>query len=113
MAVFEVTDATFEEEVAKREGLTVVDFWAPWCGPCRMVGPVIEELATEYEGKVRFAKLNVDDNQATAGAFGVRSIPTLGFFRNGEPVGGVVGAHPKAALQQVLEDVLAQNGDAA
>jgi len=113
MSVLEVTDATFDEQVAKSEGVTVVDFWAPWCGPCRMVGPVIEELAEEYEGKVRFAKLNVDDSPVTAGAFGIRSIPTIGFFRDGEPVGGVVGAYPKEALQQVIEDVLANKGDAA
>jgi len=113
MAVFEVTDATWDEQVVKSDGLTVVDFWAPWCGPCRMVGPVIEELAEEYEGRVRFAKLNVDDNQATAGAFGVRSIPTIGFFKNGEPVGGVVGAYPKDALQEVIDDVLAKKDGAA
>ena len=91
MAVFEVTDATFDEQVAKSEGVTVVDFWAPWCGPCRMVGPVIEELAEEYEGKVRFAKPNVDDNQGTAGALGIRSIPPIGFFKAGEPGGGGEG----------------------
>jgi len=113
MAVFELTDANFDEKVAKSEGVTVVDFWAPWCGPCRMVGPVIEELAEEYEGKVAFAKLNVDDNQATAGAFGIRSIPTIGFFKDGEAVGGVVGAYPKEALQQVIDDVLAGKSDAA
>jgi thioredoxin 1 len=113
MAVFEVDDATFEEQVAKSEGVTVVDFWAPWCGPCRMVGPVIEELAGEYEGKVRFAKMNVDDSPATAGAFGIRSIPTIAFFRDGQPVGGVVGAYPKDALQQVIEDVLAKQEGAA
>ena len=113
MDVFELTYANFDEKVAKSEGVTVVDFWAPWCGPCRMVGPVIEELAEEYEGKVRFAKLNVDDNQGTAGAFGIRSIPTIGFFKDGEPVGGVVGAYPKEALQQVIDDVLAGKSDAA
>ncbi len=107
MAVIDVTDATFDEQVANSEGVTVVDFWAPWCGPCRMVGPVIEELSEEYAGRVRFAKVNVDDNQQTAGSFGVRSIPTIGFFKDGEPVGGVVGAHPKEALQQVIDDVLA------
>jgi len=113
MAVIDVTDATFDEQVAKSEGVTVVDFWAPWCGPCRMVGPVIEELAGEYEGKVRFAKMNVDDSPTTAGAFGIRSIPTIAFFRDGEPVGGVVGAYPKEALQQVIEDVLAKKEGAA
>jgi thioredoxin 1 len=106
MAVFELTDANFDEKVAQTQGVTVVDFWAPWCGPCRMVGPVIEELSEEYEGKVHFAKLNVDDNQGVAGQFGIRSIPTIGFFKDGEAVGAVVGAYPKEALQQVIEQVL-------
>lgn len=105
MAVLEVTDATFEEEVTRAEGITVVDFWAPWCGPCRMVGPVIEELAEEYDGEVRFAKVNVDDNQRTAGTFGIRSIPTIGFFKDGEAVGAVVGAYPKDALKEVIQQV--------
>jgi len=113
MAVIEVTDATFDEQVANTEGVTVVDFWAPWCGPCRMVGPVIEELAEEYQGRVRFAKVNVDDNQQIAGSFGIRSIPTIGFFKDGEAVGGVVGAYPKEALQQVIEDVLADKAKTA
>jgi thioredoxin 1 len=113
MAVIDVNDATFDEQVAKSEGVTVVDFWAPWCGPCRMVGPVIEELASEYDGKVRFAKVNVDESPETAGAFGIRSIPTIAFFRDGEPVGAVVGAYPKDALQQAIEDVLAKKVDAA
>ena len=106
MAVFELTDANFDEKVAQAQGVTVVDFWAPWCGPCRMVGPVIEELSEEYAGKVSFAKLNVDDNQGVAGQFGIRSIPTIGFFKDGEAVGAVVGAYPKEALQQVIEQVL-------
>ncbi|MFQ5538599.1 MAG: thioredoxin [Gemmatimonadota bacterium] len=105
MAVIEVTDATFEQDVVSQDGITVVDFWAPWCGPCRIVGPVIEELAEEYEGEVRFAKVNVDDNQQIAGTFGIRSIPTIGFFKDGEAVGAVVGAYPKEALQQVIEQV--------
>lgn len=105
MHVIEVTDATFETEVANNEGVTVVDFWAPWCGPCRMVAPVMEELAEEYAGQVRFAKVNVDENQATAGTFGIRSIPTIGFFKDGEVIGAVVGAYPKEALQEVIEQV--------
>ena len=107
MAVIELTDATFQAEVADQEGITVVDFWAPWCGPCRMVAPVIEELADQYGEEVRFAKLNVDENQGTAGAFGVRSIPTIGFFKDGEAVGAVVGAYPKEALEEVIEQVKA------
>jgi thioredoxin 1 len=105
MTVIELQDATFDEEMAQIDELTVVDFWAPWCGPCRMVAPVIEELAEELEGKVRFAKVNVDENQEIAQRYGVRSIPTLGFFQKGEPVGGVVGAFPKAALLQVIDQV--------
>ena len=105
MAVIELSDAEWVEQVEDSEGVTVVDFWAPWCGPCRIVGPVIEELAEEYEGAVRFGKLNVDDNQQVASAFDIRSIPTIGFFRDGEAVGAVVGAYPKAALKDVIEQV--------
>ena len=105
MAVIELTDANFDEQVGTDEGVTVVDFWAPWCGPCRMVGPIIEELAEEYSGDVRFAKLNVDDNQEMAQRYGVRSIPTIGFFKDGEAVGSIVGAYPKEALQEVIEQV--------
>ncbi|MGW8268145.1 MAG: thioredoxin [Longimicrobiales bacterium] len=105
MAVIELTDAKFDQDMAEYEGLTVVDFWAPWCGPCRMVAPVIEELAMELDGQVRFAKLNVDENQEIAQRYQVRSIPTIGFFMGGEPVGAVVGAYPKAALKQVIDQV--------
>ena len=108
MAVIELKDETFQEQVDD-ESITVVDFWAPWCGPCRVVAPVIEELAEEYEGEVRFGKLNVDENPRTAGAYGVRSIPTIGFFRSGDPLGAVVGAYPKEALRQVIEEV--RNGE--
>lgn len=106
MAVIELQDANFDQEMSQIEELTVVDFWAPWCGPCRTVAPVIEELAEEMKGKVRFAKVNVDESQEIAKRYGVRSIPTIGFFLGGEPVGAVVGAHPKAALQQVIDQVL-------
>ncbi|MDH5589498.1 MAG: thioredoxin [Gemmatimonadota bacterium] len=113
MSVTELTDATFDEQISGTEGVTVVDFWAPWCGPCRMVAPVIEELAAEYAGQVHFAKVNVDENQQVAGAFGIRSIPTIGFFKDGEPIGSVVGAYPKEALQQVIEQVRTGEADAA
>ena len=113
MAVIELTDATFDEQInAQKDGVTVVDFWAPWCGPCRMVAPVIEELAEEY-GDVQFAKLNVDDNQEMAQRYGVRSIPTIGFFKNGEAVGAVVGAYPKEALAQVIDQVKNEEVEAA
>lgn len=98
---FEFTDANFSEE--SKEGLVLVDFWAPWCGPCRMVGPVIEELAGEYEGKIKVGKLNVDDHQQTAMQYRVMSIPTVILFKDGQPVETMVGAMPKGAYQKRLE----------
>jgi thioredoxin 1 len=106
MAVIELTDATFDQELGQTPGLTVVDFWAPWCGPCRIVGPVIEELAEEMAGEVSFSKVNVDESPEIAQRYQIRSIPTIGFFMGGEPVGAVVGAYPKAALKQVIDQVL-------
>ena len=103
--IIELTDETFAEEIDDSEGITVVDFWAPWCGPCRVVAPVIEQLAEEYDGEVRFAKVNVDEAQRVSAEYGIRSIPTIGFFKDGEPAGGVVGAYPKDALRQVIEQV--------
>ena len=105
MTVIELNDANFDQEISQIDELTVVDFWAPWCGPCRQVAPVIDELAGEMAGKVRFVKVNVDESQEIAQRYGVRSIPTLGFFRGGEAVGSIVGAYPKAALEQVIADV--------
>ena len=105
MAVIELNDTNFDQEISQIDELTVVDFWAPWCGPCRQVAPVIDELAGEMAGKVRFVKVNVDESQEIAQRYGVRSIPTLGFFRGGEAVGSIVGAYPKAALEQVIADV--------
>lgn len=95
----DITDATFEEEVEKNAGLTVVDFWAPWCGPCRMVGPVLDQLAGEFEGKVKVTKVDVDQNVKTASKFNVRSIPMILFFKDGKLVDQVLGAVPKAQLQ--------------
>ena len=93
-----VTDNDFEQQVEQQDGLTVVDFWAEWCGPCRMIAPVLDQLAAEYQGKVKVTKLDVDANIKTATRFNVRSIPTLLFFKDGKLVDQVVGALPKAQL---------------
>jgi thioredoxin 1 len=93
-----VTDADFATQVEGNSGVTVVDFWATWCGPCRMIAPILEQLSEEYQGKVRVTKLDVDSNQKTAMRFDVRSIPTLLFFKDGKLVDRVIGAVPKAAL---------------
>ena len=103
----EVTDITFEQEVLKDANPVLVDFWAPWCGPCRMVAPIVEELAEEYDGKVEFVKLNTDDNPNTAVKYGIRSIPTLLVFKGGQPVGQIVGFRPKSDLKQRLDAVVA------
>ena len=101
-AVVEVTDATFDKMV-QDEAVLVVDCWAPWCGPCRMVAPVIEELAKDFAGKVTFAKLNVDQNQAISMRYRIQSIPTMLFFKNGKMVDQKLGAMPKAMLQPIVE----------
>jgi thioredoxin 1 len=103
----EVTDATFEQEVLKAPHPVLVDFWAPWCGPCRMVAPIVEELAEEYDGKVNFVKLNTDDNPVIASRYGIRSIPTLLVFKGGEPVGQIIGFRPKSDLRRRLDAVIA------
>jgi len=106
MADIIITDANFSQEVEKSSSPVLVDFWAPWCGPCRTVGPIIEELATEFAGKVKVGKLNVDENQQTAGQFGVMSIPTLLFFKDGKPVDSIVGVQGKDSIKQKMEKLL-------
>jgi thioredoxin 1 len=103
----DTTDATFESDVLQSDLPVLVDFWAPWCGPCRMVAPVVEELSNDYDGKVKFVKLNTDDNPAVAAKFGIRSIPTLLIFKNGEVAGQVVGFRPKSDLAKHLDAALA------
>ena len=105
MAV-EFTDSNFEEQVLKSDKPVLVDFWAEWCGPCRMVGPVVEELSNDFSGKAVVGKVNVDQNPGVAAKYGIRSIPTILFFKNGEVVDKSVGAVPKAALADKLNAAL-------
>lgn len=98
-----VSDASFAQEVLQAEQPVLVDFWAPWCGPCRAVAPVLEQVAEAYAGRVTIAKLNVDENQQTAQQYGIRSIPTVALFKGGEVVDGVLGAAPKSFFTQMLD----------
>ncbi|MDJ0707357.1 MAG: thioredoxin [Leptolyngbyaceae cyanobacterium MO_188.B28] len=105
-SVVQVTDNTFKQEVLDSQLPVLVDFWAPWCGPCRMVGPIVDEVAAQYEGQIKVVKMNTDDQPMTASQFGIRSIPTLLVFKNGQKVDTVLGAVPKAALSSTLEKYL-------
>ena len=104
--VIEVTDQNFEKEVLKSELSVLVDFWAPWCGPCHMVSPVIEKISSDYNDKFRFCKMNVDEARNTAMEYGIMSIPTLMFFKDGEKVDEIVGAVPEATLRPKIEAFL-------
>ncbi|CAM4364497.1 thioredoxin [Saccharibacillus endophyticus] len=101
MAVTHTSDQTFMNDI--QNGLTLVDFWAPWCGPCRTIAPILDELDGELAGSAKIAKLNVDENPQISDAVGVKSIPTLVLFKDGQPVEGVVGVQSKAALKQLIE----------
>ncbi|MEE9602535.1 MAG: thioredoxin [Thermoguttaceae bacterium] len=103
----EVTDADFEAEVLKSSQPVLVDFWAPWCGPCRMIAPMVEELAGENSDSLKVVKVNVDNSQTTAGSFRISSIPTLMIFKNGEVVDRFVGAQPKNRLQEAIDQAKA------
>jgi thioredoxin 1 len=106
-SVAEVTDNNFQAEVLESDVPVLVDFWAPWCGPCRMVAPVVEEIAQERAGQLKVVKMNTDENQNTALNYNIMSIPTLILFRNGQPTKTVIGAYPKRKLEAELEPALA------
>lgn len=102
----DVTDSSFDTEVLQSDVPVIVDFWATWCGPCKMIAPILEEVAGEYDGKVKVVKLDVDSNNQTAGKYNIMSIPSLLFFKNGEIVDQVVGAVPKAQLTARLDKIV-------
>jgi thioredoxin 1 len=105
-AATHTSDSEFQKDVLDSKVPVLVDFWAEWCGPCKMVAPVLDELAKEYEGKIKIAKVDVDQNQQVAGSFNIRSIPTLLFFKNGQVVKQLIGAHPKAKLVSEIQEVI-------
>lgn len=106
MAASQVTDSTFKQEVLENEVPVLVDFWAPWCGPCRMVAPVVDEISEQYDGRVKVVKVNTDENPSVASQYGIRSIPTLMIFKDGQRVDMVVGAVPRTTLANTLEKYL-------
>ncbi len=104
--ILEVSDANFESEIISSDIPSMVDFWAEWCGPCKKVGPVVEELAAQYTGKIKIAKMDVDSNRLTPAKFGIRNIPTLILFKGGKVVNTIVGAQPKTSIEEELKKLL-------
>ena len=108
MALVKVNDANFEQEVLKSSLPVLVDFWAPWCGPCRAIAPIIEEIAAQYDGKLKVAKLNVDEAPATPGRYGIRAIPTLILFKDGQVYDQITGAVPRSVIEEIIKKALGQ-----
>ena len=106
-AIIELSDSTFETEVVKSDLPVLVDFWAPWCGPCRAIAPLVEEISSSYEGKIKVGRMNVDENQSTTMKFGIRSIPTIIMVKDGEAVDQIIGAVPNGEIERVVEKSLA------
>jgi len=104
--IIDVTDDTFETEVLKAQTPAIIDFWAEWCAPCRAIAPIVKELASQYEGKVKVVKMNIDENPATPGRYGVRAIPTILAFKDGTVVDQITGARPKAAFAEMAEKLV-------
>ncbi|MBD3300439.1 MAG: thioredoxin [Candidatus Moranbacteria bacterium] len=109
MSVIKLSDADFTKEVKDQKGLVLVDFWAPWCGPCQMMGPIVDDLAEQYKDKIKFGKLNVDENPNTAKEFQIMSIPILMFFKDGKKINELLGAHDEETVIDKIEEVLANN----
>ena len=106
VGIVELNDAIFDSEVLKSESPVLVDFWAPWCGPCRILAPVVEEIANSYTGRIKVGKLNVDDNQETTMQYSIRSIPTLILFKNGKALDQIIGAVPKSEIEKMVKKAL-------
>jgi thioredoxin 1 len=106
-AIIVLSDSTFESEVVNSDVPVLVDFWAPWCGPCRAIAPIVEEISSSYEGKIKVGRMNVDENQSTTMKFGIRSIPTIIMFKGGEAVDQIIGAVPKGEIERVVDKSLA------
>jgi len=111
MASVKVDQDNFQKEVLDYQGVVLVDFWAPWCGPCQLMGPILEELATANQGKAKIAKVNIDENQSLALRYQIRSIPTLMIFKNGQVVEQIIGVRAKETLQEKIDAVLSQKTD--